>query len=68
MRDVGSTISTLKGASQYLTIKVVGEIDRNKVVVLINKGSTHNLVDEAFVKEKYIKWIEFKGFYVATRN
>ena len=53
--DIRGVLTILKGLSQFVTIKVEGNVDNNKVVVLIDDGTTHNFIDEEFIRKKGFK-------------
>lgn len=61
-----SSLATLNSAPQFFTIKVLGKVLNEDVVVLIDGGATHNFVNESFVQKKNIKTTNFAGFNVAT--
>jgi len=62
----GGTLATLSSKPQFLTIKVSRKVEGEKIVVLIDGGTTHNFIDESFVDNKRIKNEPFAGFNVAT--
>lgn len=61
-------MTTLKGKSQFLIQNVEGEVDKSKILILIDGGAMHNFIDEDFIKEIEIKMQEYKGFDVTVGN
>jgi hypothetical protein len=41
-----------------------GVLQGQKVLVLIDVGTSHNFIDSALLKRRHIPTIEFKGFHV----
>jgi len=60
VRDIGGLLATLKGSSQFITIKLEWTINNNKVVVLIDNGATHNFIDEEFMRKEGFKTQKFE--------
>lgn len=64
----GRTLATLSSVPQFLTIKVLGKVEGENIMVLIDDGISHNFIDESFMSKKRIKDEPFVSFNVATNK
>lgn len=62
------TLTTIVGASKFITIKMQGKVGEDNVVVLIDGRATHNFIDAEFVGKKKLKSEIFSGFRVFNVN
>lgn len=68
MTSRGGTLATLNGMKQYFIINVLREFFGDKVLVLINEGSTHNFVNEKLAIAKRMRIKPFSRFDVMAGN
>ena len=54
----------MRGIPQYLTLRVQGSIQDQRVLVLIDSGATHNFIDAQLVQRRAIPIDGFEGFLV----
>lgn len=64
---LGSMIASLHGVKKYLTLKIVGQVGGQDVMLLIDPGASHNFID-ASSAEKNLKTKGFEGFKVSNAN
>ncbi|KAH9322389.1 hypothetical protein KI387_017028, partial [Taxus chinensis] len=67
-KNLDNTLATLVGAPRYHPFWVRGDLQRQKVTVLIDNGATHNFIDESLVVRMGLKVEDFKGFNVTVAN
>lgn len=66
--DGEGTLATISGKSQFMTIKVVGKLGNDDVVVFIDGEATHSFIDDDFVAKKGLKSEKNSGFNVKNTN
>jgi hypothetical protein len=59
-------IATLSGVPRFDTFRVHGVLQGQRVIVIIDGGSTHNFIDSALVTRRDIPTIDFEGFDVVV--
>jgi len=64
----GVTISTLSGVPKYYTFTVIGILNGQRVISLIDGGATHNFIDVSLVIGRQIPVEDFEGFNVVVEN
>jgi len=65
---IGGMISSLCVVPKYFRFKVKEMFVNQKVMMLIDLGATHNLIDEEFMHKKGLKTKEFEGFRFTNAN
>ena len=57
-------LASLRGASKYLTLRVYGTVQGQRVSVLVDSGAMHNFIDAHLVQRRGIQTESFDGFFV----
>jgi hypothetical protein len=62
----GGVIATLSGVPKYDTLCIIGIIQGQQAIALIDGGATHNFIDASLVSRRALQTEEFEGFDVAV--
>lgn len=65
---LGSMIDSLHSMKKYLILKIIGHVEVQDIMVLINLGVSHNFINIRFVDSKGLKVKAFKGFKFFNTN
>lgn len=65
---LGSMIASMHGVKKYITLKVIGQVEGQDIIVLIDPRASHNFIDIEFAKRKDKKIKDFEGFQVSNMN
>jgi hypothetical protein len=57
-------LASISGVPKFNTFRMRGVLQRHRVLVLIDGGSSHNFIDATLLKRRHIPTIEFEGFKV----
>jgi len=55
-------IASISGVPKFITFKMRGVLQGQRVTILIDHGASHNFIDAALVNVRHIPTIEFEGF------
>lgn len=59
--EVTSMLNTVEGKTIISTLQLTGLVKRQQVVILINTGSTHNVLHSKLAKQLYLPKQEKEG-------
>jgi hypothetical protein len=65
--DVGLkkvTLASMSGVPKFNTFRIMGVVQRQREIVLIDGGASHNFIDIDMVERRHIPTIDFEGFLV----
>ena len=60
----GGVLASLHGVPKFLTLKIRGTVQGQRVSILVDNGTTHNFIDAQMVQRWGITIEEFEGFSV----
>lgn len=60
----GEVVASLRGVLRYLTLRIKGIVQGQRVSVLIDNGATHNFINTQMVEHRGIQTESFEGFSV----
>jgi hypothetical protein len=62
----GGVIATLSGVPRYDTLHIIGTIQGQRVIALIDSGATHKFINASLVSRQALQTEEFEVFDVAV--
>jgi hypothetical protein len=59
-----ATLESISGVPKFNAFRMRGVLQGQRVLILIDGGASHNFIDAALLKRRYIPTVEFEGFKV----
>jgi len=60
----GGVLASLHGVPKFLTLRIRGTVQGQRVSILVDSGSTHNFIDAQIIQRQGITIMELEGFSV----